>query len=101
MVVHDLNLKSIGFNPAEADPPLIVHPDAVLPPAVAGQVLQPIPGDRSEIGNHHRRMDLVQPSFSDTRDTLKPAAELAPKDPLGLVVPERPNHSPRVLPSLV
>jgi hypothetical protein len=101
MVVHDLNVESIRFNPTEANPPLIVQPDAVLPQAVAGEGLQTIPWDRSKIENHRRRMKLVQLSLSDTRDTLKSAAELAPKDLLGIVVPERPDHNTRILPSLV
>ena len=47
MIVHYLNFKSIGFNPAEADPPLVVDPNAALPHPITGEGLQPIPCNRS------------------------------------------------------
>jgi hypothetical protein len=31
MVVYNLNIKGIGLHPTEADPPLVVDPNAVLP----------------------------------------------------------------------
>jgi len=94
----NLDLKGIRFNPAEADPPLLVDPNAVLPQAIAVEGLQAIPWNRSEIGNHHRRMNMIELSFCRAGNALKPLADLAPEDLLGLLVPERPNHSSRILP---
>jgi hypothetical protein len=79
MVVHDLNLKGIRFHPAEAYPPLVVHPNAVLPQAIAGERLQTIPGNRSEIEYRRRRMDLIQFSLGDACNPLKLPAELPPE----------------------
>jgi hypothetical protein len=98
MVVHDLNVKGIRFNPAEADPPLIVHPNAVLPRPVTRQCFQAISWYCSEIGNHRGRMDLVQLSFCDVSNTLQPPAELTLEDLLGILVPERPDHISRLVP---
>jgi hypothetical protein len=39
VVVDDLDVFRPGRGPAEADPPLLVDPDAVLPGAVAVQFL--------------------------------------------------------------
>jgi hypothetical protein len=46
MVIHYLDIKSIGVDPTEADPPLVVDPNAVLPGPVAAENLQPIPWNR-------------------------------------------------------
>lgn len=43
MIVNDLDLMRIARIPDEADPPLIVDPDAVLPSSISLQFLQPIP----------------------------------------------------------
>jgi hypothetical protein len=37
MVVHDLDFKGVSINPLEADAPLVVDPNAVLPLAVTAK----------------------------------------------------------------
>lgn len=44
MVVDDLYIRGCAGGLAEADPELIVYPDAVLARSVAAQGLEPIPG---------------------------------------------------------
>jgi hypothetical protein len=46
MVVHNLNLKSVGFNPAETDAPLVVDPNAVLARTITCESLQTITWNR-------------------------------------------------------
>jgi hypothetical protein len=92
MIVHYLNVKGIGLNPAEADPPLVVDLNAVLPRPITGEGLQPIPGNQSQIGNGCRRMNVIELSLGHYGNTLKLPAELAPEDLLGFLVPERPDH---------
>jgi hypothetical protein len=36
MIVHYLNFKGIGCNPAEADSPLVVDPNTVLTSPITG-----------------------------------------------------------------
>ena len=98
MVVRYFDLKGIRLDPAEADPPLIVHPNAELPQPVAREGLQTIARYRSEIRNGRGRMDLVELSLRDVGDPLEPPAELAPEDPLGVSIPKRPDHIGRILP---
>jgi hypothetical protein len=43
MIVHYLDFKGIGFNPPEADPPLVVDPNTALHRPITGEGLQPIP----------------------------------------------------------
>jgi len=42
VVVSNFNIRGIAVTPYEADPPLIVDPDTVLPFSIALQHLQPI-----------------------------------------------------------
>jgi hypothetical protein len=44
MVVDDLDIVGVAITPAEADAPLVVNSDAVLPFALPGELLQPITG---------------------------------------------------------
>lgn len=50
MVVYNLNVHGIGRHPAEADPPLVIDPNAVLPQPVAGQGLEAVSVNRAQIG---------------------------------------------------
>jgi len=49
VVVGDLDVEGVSFTPDEADSPLVVDPDAVLPFAIPLQLFQPIPGRHSEV----------------------------------------------------
>ena len=44
MVVDDFNVIGIAITPAEADSPLVIYSDAVLPLSVACQTFQTIAG---------------------------------------------------------
>lgn len=56
VVVADLDfVRSIGA-PDEADPPLLVDANAVLPGPVASEALQAIPGWTSEVSQRTRRI---------------------------------------------
>ena len=94
MIVHYLNVKGIGLNPTEADPPLVVDPNAVLPGPISEERFQPISWDHSQIRNGCRRVNVIELPFRHHGDTLKLPAELAPEDLFGLLVPERPDHIP-------
>ncbi len=97
MVVHNLNLKSIGVNPAEADAPLVVDPNAVLPRAITCEGLQTIAWNRSQVRQGRCRVNLVELPFRHWSNALELPAELAPEDLLGLLGSERPNHNSMVL----
>jgi len=49
MVIHNLDFERVSIGPTEADAPLVVDPDAVLPLAIARQSLQTIARDGSKI----------------------------------------------------
>jgi hypothetical protein len=49
MVIHDLDIYWPGLRPGEANPPLVVDADAVLPGAVAPQQFQAVARRGSEV----------------------------------------------------
>ena len=93
MVVHNLDFKSVCIDPPEADAPLVVDPNAVLPLAVTGKGLQAIAWDGSQIRQGRSRMNVVEFAFRHQSNGLELSAELAPKHLLGLLVSERPDHT--------
>jgi hypothetical protein len=50
VIVGDFHIEGITVFPAEANPPLIVDPDAVLTLSIPGKPFEAIPGRHSQIG---------------------------------------------------
>src|ERR1700754_2951626 len=94
VVVHDLDVLGAGVGPGEADPPLVVDPDAVLTLAVTPENLQPVAGWRPEIVEVHRGVEVAQlpERRSEYSGVVRPDT-LALPEPLGVPVPERPDHA--------
>jgi len=97
VVIDDLNVARIRIHPSEANPPLIVDPNAVLTFSVTGEGFETIRWNDSQIGERRCRMELVQFPLRYPSDTLVFPAELTPEDSFGLLVTERPNHDSRIL----
>jgi hypothetical protein len=49
MIVHDFHVMRIAIAPCEADPPLVVDANAVLPLAVRAQGFQAIAGRNAKV----------------------------------------------------
>ena len=49
MIIDDFDIYHTGLRPAEADPPLVVYPDGVLPLPIALQGFQPVARRRPQI----------------------------------------------------
>ena len=93
MVVGDLHVQGIAVFPAEAYPPPIVDPDAVLALPIPGQLFKAIPGRNSQIGQSIggvKHEELLQSRAVDVLWELSRAFTL--EDPFGLWVFEAPNH---------
>jgi hypothetical protein len=94
MIVGDFHIQGIAVSPAEADPPLIVDPDAVLTLPIPGQLFKAIPGRNSQIGQSIggvKHEELLQSRAVDILRELFRAFTI--EDPFGLWVVEAPNHS--------
>jgi hypothetical protein len=60
VIVHDFNIPRIVIGPPEANPPLVIDPDAHLADTIALKDLQSIPGWISQILQRRRGIQLAQ-----------------------------------------
>jgi hypothetical protein len=97
VVVHHFDLVSVAVLPDEADPILIVDPDAVLPTPISTESLEVIARERAQIVESLRRMQLHELALSDAGNAPTPARRIAMEERLGVSIPERPDHLFRVL----
>jgi hypothetical protein len=68
MVINDLDVVDISLSPGEANPPLVIDPDTMLPLAVAFQSLKPVAwGDLQVL----ERFGAVKIQELPPRDSLK------------------------------
>jgi hypothetical protein len=68
MVVHDLDVVCIPVLPAKADPPSVVHADAVLSLSAAPKSLEPVPGRDPKVIQTRDLMQKQQLPASDSLD---------------------------------
>jgi hypothetical protein len=90
MVVHDLDVGRPGSStwPLEADPPLLVDPDAVLTFSVAFQGLEAIASDVPQVLQAVCRVQDLQPAPRSARKAVKGGH----RDPI-----ERLRSVPRIM----
>jgi hypothetical protein len=60
VIIDDLNVVGIPFDPTEAQPPLVIDSDAMLSPPVTRQCLEAIPRRGLEIAQGARPVKVVQ-----------------------------------------
>ena len=89
MVVNDLNPFWTSVAPREADTPLIIDSDTVLPRTITAQTLKPVPRRNPEVFQTTRSINLPQLAQRDARNArLKGRNRLPRKQPLSLTIPE-------------
>jgi hypothetical protein len=97
VVVHHLDLLRFAVLPHEADPILVVDPDAVLPPPIAGKNLKVIARKRAQVVESMGCVKLRELALCDPGNAPKPARRVSLEQRLGISVPEGPDHLLRVL----
>ena len=97
VVANDLHLLWSGGGPHEADPPLVVDPDAVLPGTVALESFEAVAGWDTEVLDGLRGPHLTKLAQCDSMDPRinRPHAFTTPQ-PFGLLVAERSDHETSV-----
>jgi hypothetical protein len=72
VIVDNLNVPCLAVFPDEADSPLIVDPNAVLPGPGAPERFQTVAGRNPQIREPLGRMEIQQPSPRHTFDRNEP-----------------------------
>ena len=93
MVVDDLDVMRVTADPAEANPPLVVYPDAVLTKPISGQLLQTVRGWNSEIDEAGSGVQHQQFSKSDpVKIRWQPLDSFPSEKSFGIRVTKAPDH---------
>jgi hypothetical protein len=71
VVVDDLHVLCVSALPDEADAVLIVDPDAVLAPPVAGQCFESVSRKRRQVAEFASRVELLQLSLGYPRNDAR------------------------------
>ena len=89
MVVNDLNPFWTSVAPLEADTPLIIDSDTVLPRTITTQTLKPVARRNPKILQTTRGVNLTQLAQRDASDAwIEGRNRLPRKQPLSLTIPE-------------
>jgi hypothetical protein len=56
VVVRDFDIMGVTSGPSEADPPLVIDANAVLPASISRQPLQPVPWGNAQVMKRLRRV---------------------------------------------
>jgi hypothetical protein len=99
MIVRDLHVVGVVPAPHEADPVLVVDPDAMLPLSVAAQFLQAIAGRNPQILELKRTFEHGQLASGHASGRLAPGLARSP-DFRRLPVGESLDH-PAIITSFV
>jgi hypothetical protein len=92
MIIGDFHLESVALTPYEADPVLIVDPDAVLSCAVSFERFQAIAGEKGKIRKHVGSMDLDELPLDELSKPIEALGISAVKNMLRISGSERSNH---------
>jgi hypothetical protein len=92
VVVHDLDVVGAVRRPPEADPPLVVDPDAVLPVAVTPQRFEAVARRDAQGRQYGGGVDLQQLASRDPLDVPEPADGPALEQGLGVGAGEGADH---------
>jgi hypothetical protein len=89
MVIHDLDFCWPAFCPGEANPPLVVDTNAVLPGAVALQQFKAVARRGSKVAQDFRIVQLSQLALCSALDIRSnPSGEAAMEQGLGVPIGE-------------
>lgn len=94
MIVNYLDVKGVPFAPAKADSPLVIDPDAVLAPSIAGQFLKAITRGKPKVTQSIRSVENRKFALGKPLQLhVESAYTLANKDLLSVPISKRPYHN--------
>src|SRR5215210_7476010 len=92
MVIHNLDIEAVPPTPFEAEAPLVVDADAVLPLAVSVESFQAVTGDQRKIRQADRRVEGFQLAPSRPLEGLEAADEPILEESLCVPASEGLDH---------
>jgi hypothetical protein len=92
MVVDDFDFVRMSSAPYEADAPLIVDTNAVLPVSIPFQALEAVSWQRRQRSDLRSGIEDVQVSKRRALDCFEPACTFPAKQALGIRAAEWPDH---------
>lgn len=93
MVINHLHRVRVTVNPLEADPPLSIDSNAILPLPISRKLFQSVGGRNPYILKRARRIDHREfPQGQPLKLSGEAPRELPPPNPFGLLASEAPNH---------
>jgi len=94
MIIDDLDIHRPGraVTPLEANSPIVVNTNAMLPSSVSFQRLEPVSGQCSEILQVPSGMQPIQARFRLPRKAGKLSDELTGRETLGSLVSIAEDH---------
>jgi hypothetical protein len=92
MIIDNFYVVGVPFAPDEAEPPLLIDPDAVLSLSVAMQKFQAISRRRGQVSQLRGAVQLPKLPACDMLDRLKTSARLPIVKSPGFRGAERLNH---------
>jgi hypothetical protein len=95
MVIDDLDVRRTSrlLEPLEANPPLDVYPDAVLPISIAFKRFKAVACERSEIGKGRSSVEDLQQFVGLSSKSLEFPDELTSRKRLGSLVAITQDHA--------
>jgi len=94
VVVDEFDIFCASFSPDETDPPLRVHPDAVLTTTVSSQSLQAVPRWDPQVHDIICRVDQLKlPQGCPLHDLINAFDVLLMPNALGVLATERSDNA--------
>ncbi len=94
MVVDDLDVMGVSAGPAEANTPLLVDADAMLPRPIAAELLEVVCGRNAKVEKAGGRVEQEKLAESDSQKLgRQPTDPLPLEETFGIPVAEATNHA--------
>lgn len=86
MIVGNFNIKSVAVEPPEADAPLVVDGDGILPFPVTLQPMEPVTWGHLEIVQPRRQVDVLQFAPGSPHDVSRQSVRFTRREKVASVL---------------
>jgi hypothetical protein len=93
VIIHDFDIVRAVRPPFEANPPLAIDSDTVLPLSPTAQRFQAVAGQPAEGSKGVGGVEQAEPLFRLSCETLELAYPLTIEKLLGAAIPKAPDHA--------